>query len=82
VTFGPNGARVRGTTPLNLKDYEIGGLTKMMGMLKMHEEIAVHVDLVFEAAATRADQASLTTSDTPSSPPVSPLEEASAGVIQ
>ena len=50
MTLGPDGVRVRGTTPLNLEDYEIGGLTKMMGMLKMHEEIVVHVDLVFEPA--------------------------------
>ena len=57
VTLGPDGVRVRGTTPLNLKDYEIGGLTKMLGMLKMHEEIVVHVDLVFEPAAAPASQA-------------------------
>ena len=60
VTLGPDGVRVRGTTPLNLKDYEIGGLTKMMGMLKMHEEIVVHVDLVFEPAAASASQAGAT----------------------
>lgn len=65
VTLGPDGARVRGTTPLNLKDYEIGGLTKMMGMLKMHEEIVVHLDLVFEAAGAPASHASFTTSDKP-----------------
>ncbi len=57
VTFGPDGVRVRGTTPLNLKDYQIGGLTKMLGMLKMHEEIVVHVDLVFGPAAKPASQA-------------------------
>ena len=57
VTFGPDGVRVRGTTPLNLKDYEIGGLTKMLGMLKMHEEIVVYVDLVFGPAAKPASQA-------------------------
>jgi polyisoprenoid-binding protein YceI len=49
VVFLPDGVRVQGETPLNLKDYGIGGLTKMMGMLKMHEEIVVHVDLVFGA---------------------------------
>jgi polyisoprenoid-binding protein YceI len=57
VRSEPEGVRVRGTTPLNLKDYGIGGLTKMMGMLKMHEEIVVHVDLMFESAATPAGQA-------------------------
>jgi polyisoprenoid-binding protein YceI len=45
----PDGVRVRGETLLNLKNYGIGGLTKMMGMLKMHEEIVVRLDLVFAA---------------------------------
>ena len=49
VAFHPEGIRVRGKTPLNLKDYKIGGLKKMLGMLKMHEEIVVHVDLTFGA---------------------------------
>lgn len=57
VVFLPEGIRVRGQTPLNLKDYSIGGLTKMMGMLKMHEEIVVHVDLMFGRAAEPATQA-------------------------
>jgi len=47
VAFHPADLRVRGTTPLNLKDYKIGGLSKALGMLKMYEEIVVHVDLVF-----------------------------------
>ena len=41
-------ARVRSDFPLNLKDYRIGGLSKMLGMLKMNENIEVHVDLVFQ----------------------------------
>lgn len=41
------GIRVRTDFPLNLKDYGIGGLSKMLGMLKMSEEIEVHVDLTF-----------------------------------
>jgi hypothetical protein len=41
---------VRGETPLNLKDYKIGGLSKAFGMLKMHEKIVVHVDLTFGPA--------------------------------
>lgn len=39
--------RIRTTFPLNLKDYRIGGLSKMLGMLKMHEDIVVHVDVTF-----------------------------------
>jgi polyisoprenoid-binding protein YceI len=41
-------ARVRSDFPLNLKDYSIGGLSKMLGMLKMSEKIEVHVNLVFQ----------------------------------
>lgn len=39
--------RVRATTPLNLKDYQIGSLSKMLGILKMHPDIVVHIDLTF-----------------------------------
>jgi polyisoprenoid-binding protein YceI len=52
VLFLDDGIRVRGETPLNLKNYKIGGLTKMLGMLKMHEDILVHVDLTFGSAPT------------------------------
>jgi polyisoprenoid-binding protein YceI len=41
-------ARVRSDFPLNLKDYKIGGLSKMMGMLRMYEDIKVHVDVTFQ----------------------------------
>ena len=53
LAFGAEGIRLRGQTPLNLKDYKIGGLTKMLGMLKMDEEILVRVDLVFGSATPR-----------------------------
>ncbi len=42
-----DGIRVRSDFPLNLKEYEIGGLTKMLGMLRMLEDIEVHVELTF-----------------------------------
>jgi polyisoprenoid-binding protein YceI len=41
-------ARVRSDFPLRLKDYRIGGLSKMLGVLKMYDDIEVHVDLVFD----------------------------------
>lgn len=47
LTFSAEGVRVRTTFPLNLKDYKIGGLSKMLGMLKMHPDIVVHVDVRF-----------------------------------
>jgi polyisoprenoid-binding protein YceI len=49
LVFHLVGIRVRGETPLNLKDYKIGGLSKALGMLKMHENIVVHLDLMFGA---------------------------------
>jgi polyisoprenoid-binding protein YceI len=48
--------RLQAKTPLNLKDYQIGGLSKMLGVLKMKEEIVVHVDLLF-ATGVGADAA-------------------------
>ena len=40
---------VRSDFPLDLGDYHIGGLTKMLGLLRMDPRIVVHVDLLFLA---------------------------------
>jgi polyisoprenoid-binding protein YceI len=53
VLLAGSTARVRTDFPLNLKDYQIGGLSKMLGMLKMYENIEVHSDLVFELGPAR-----------------------------
>jgi len=47
VVITPDAVKLRAQAPLNLKDYRIGGLSKALGMLRMHEEILVHVDLTF-----------------------------------
>jgi polyisoprenoid-binding protein YceI len=47
VRFEGSRARVRTDFPLRLPDYRIGGLSKMLGVLKMYDDIEVHVDLVF-----------------------------------
>lgn len=47
IQFRGSTARVHSDFPLNLKDYRIGGLSKLLGMLKMYEDIQVHADLVF-----------------------------------
>jgi polyisoprenoid-binding protein YceI len=47
LQFQGSKARVRLDFPLNLKDYRIGGLSKMLGVLKMYDDIEVHVDLLF-----------------------------------
>jgi polyisoprenoid-binding protein YceI len=45
---GPRGnVQFRGRTPLNLRDFGIGGLSKMLGLLKMGETVIVRVDLTF-----------------------------------
>jgi len=53
----PDAIRVRGDTPLSLKDYEIEGLSKLMGMLKMYDKILVHVDVTFAAAGAAVGSA-------------------------
>ena len=47
VHFHGSQARVHSDFPLNLKDYRIGGLSKMLGVLKMYDNIEVHVDVLF-----------------------------------
>lgn len=47
LQFQGSKARVRSDFPLKLKDYRIGGLSKMLGVLKMYDGIEVHVDLLF-----------------------------------
>ena len=41
------GVTVDSSFPLNLKDYKIGGLSKLLGILKMNEHITVHVHVTF-----------------------------------
>jgi polyisoprenoid-binding protein YceI len=52
IRFTGSEARVRTEFPLSLKDYHIGGLSKLLGMLKMYDKIEVHADLVFRLART------------------------------
>ncbi len=47
VVFEPGGLRLTAAFPMNLKDYEIGGLSKFLGVLKMKPDITVHVDVSF-----------------------------------
>ena len=47
VVIAPDAVHVQTQTILNLKDYRIGGLSKAFGMLRMHEEIRVRVDVTF-----------------------------------
>lgn len=48
IQFSGSTARVRTDFPLNLKDYRIGGLSKLLGILKMYEKIEVRADVLFQ----------------------------------
>jgi polyisoprenoid-binding protein YceI len=45
--LGPNRSRFRGALPINVKNYGVGGLSKMLGVLKMDEMITVRIDVEF-----------------------------------
>jgi polyisoprenoid-binding protein YceI len=57
IQFTGLDARVRSDFPLNLKDYRIGGLSKLLGMLKMYEDIEVHADVLFRLDPSGQQQA-------------------------
>ncbi len=43
----PGSVAFRGRTPLDLSDYDIRGLSKALGLLRMQKDIVVRMDLVF-----------------------------------
>ena len=51
VRFGKDGVQVNGTFPLNVRDYGVTRLSKMLGAFKMNPDIVVHLDLVFGPGA-------------------------------
>ena len=55
VVIAPDAVHVQTQTMLNLKDYHIGGLSKAFGMLRMHEEIRVRVDVTFAPGGKAVD---------------------------
>lgn len=56
VVLLPGSVSVHAETPMNLKDYAIGGLSKALGILRMQEVIEVRLDLTFAAGAAGATQ--------------------------
>lgn len=42
-----DGWRLRSDFPVNVKDFQVGGLSKVLGILRMNENIVVHVDVTF-----------------------------------
>ena len=47
IRFGKDGVQVTSTFPLNVRDYGVTKLSKMLGAFKMNPDIVVHVDVVF-----------------------------------
>ena len=47
VRFGKDGVQVLATFPLNVRDYGVTRLSKMLGAFKMNPDIVVKVDVVF-----------------------------------
>lgn len=47
VVREPEGFHLTASLPMDLRDYKVGGLSKMLGVLKMDPHIVVHVDLHF-----------------------------------
>lgn len=48
LVIRPTELHLHSDFPLDLTDYQIGGLSKMLGMLRMNPHIEVHVDLAFD----------------------------------
>ncbi|MGE0353700.1 MAG: YceI family protein [Gemmatimonadales bacterium] len=51
LLFRGDSVRVHADFPVNVKDYGVRGLSKLLGLLKMDEHIVVHVDVVFVPGA-------------------------------
>jgi polyisoprenoid-binding protein YceI len=53
--FQADTVRLRTEFPVNVKDYGVRGLSKVLGMFKMHPDIVVHADLTFVSGAAAAE---------------------------
>ena len=47
LVFTPTSAHVTASTPLDLRHYNVEGLSKLLGVLKMNPEIVVRIDVTF-----------------------------------
>jgi len=47
VVHGSGAIRVHSMTPIDVKDYRIGGLSKAFGMLRVYDGIVVYIDVTF-----------------------------------
>lgn len=52
VRFGAEGLRLTADFPMNVRDYGVTRLSRVLGAFKMNPNIVVHVDVLFAAEAT------------------------------
>ena len=57
VRFGKDGVHVSGSVPLNVRDYGVTRLSKMLGAFKMNPDIVVRIDIVFGPGGGRSPEA-------------------------
>jgi polyisoprenoid-binding protein YceI len=57
VEFTNEGIHLRSRFPMNLNDYGVRRLSRMLGLLRMQPDIMVHVDLLWAPAAVAAPPA-------------------------
>jgi polyisoprenoid-binding protein YceI len=46
LTWGPDGIRLRALLPMDVRDYGVTRLSKLLGTLRMHPDIVVRIDLL------------------------------------
>ncbi len=54
VRFGTGGVQVTGSFPLNVRDYGVTRLSKMLGAFKMNPDIVVRIEVVFGPGGERS----------------------------
>lgn len=57
VVFEEEGIRLRSSFPMNLNDYGVRRLSRVLGLFRMQPDITVHVDLLWAPAAAAAPPA-------------------------
>lgn len=65
VRFGKDGVHVTGSFPLNVRDYGVTRLSKVLGAFKMNPDIVVRIDLVFGPGAATSPEAGPTATPPP-----------------
>lgn len=57
LRFGKDGVHVAGAFPLNVRDYGVTRLSKMLGAFRMNPDIKVRIDIVFGPGGGRSPEA-------------------------